>query len=116
MSAIYDLRSFLALLEQHGQLSRIKKPVSIIHESADIGATIERTGAAAPLFENIGFDGWRLFSSAVANQERVALALGCTKNEVTARMAFAMEPANAIPPVLVKDAVWKRRADRCGQD
>ena len=111
MSEIYDLRSFLDVLEQHGQLSHIKKPVNIIHEAADIGATIERTGAAAPLFENIGFEGWRLFSSAVANQERVALALGCSKSEVTARMAFAMEAANAIQPTLIKDAAhvaWKK--------
>ena len=145
MAEIYDLRSFLDVLTQHGQLSRISKPVSIIHEAADVGATIERTGAAAPLFEHIydeevgevekvqkvlnvqnltnltnlnnlpnvptlqtPFTGWRLFSSAVANQERVALALGCNKEQVTAKMAFALEPANAIKPVLTENAPWKK--------
>src|SRR5689334_19798246 len=53
MSMIYDLRSFLTTLEQHGQLVHIKKPVSIIHEVADIGATCERTGGPAPLFESL---------------------------------------------------------------
>ena len=144
MAEIYDLRSFLDVLTQHGQLSRISKPVSIIHEAADVGATIERTGVAAPLFEHIydeevgevqkvekvlnvlnvmnlpnlnnlpnvpnvptlrtEFTGWQLFSSAVANQERVALALGCNKEQVTAKMAFALEPANAIKPVLIENA------------
>lgn len=126
MHAIHDLRSYLDLLDQHGQLMRITKPVSIIHECADVGATIERQGGAAPLFECIydgdsstpstssgchrGFEGWRLFSSAVANQERVALALGCEKSHVTATMARALEPSNAIPPVLTGagDAAWKR--------
>ena len=136
MAEIYDLRSFLDVLTQHGQLSRISKPVSIIHEAADVGATIERTGVAAPLFEHIydeevqkvekvekvhnvqnlpnptnlqtPFTGWQLFSSAVANQERVALALGCNKEQVTAKMAFALEPANAIKPVLTENAPWKK--------
>jgi 2,5-furandicarboxylate decarboxylase 1 len=120
MHEITDLRSYIALLEQHGQLMRIKKPVSIIHESADVGATIERQGLAAPLFEHIydddgrgdrsgrPFNGWQLFSSAVANQERVALALECEKSEVTATMARVLEPANAIPPVHADLAPWKQ--------
>jgi 2,5-furandicarboxylate decarboxylase 1 len=121
MHDIHDLRSFLDVLQAHGQLMRITKPVSIIHEVADIGATTERTGGPAPLFEHIhekesdtsevsdsSFTGWRLFSSAVANQERVALALNCEKSRVTATMAQALEPANAIPPVHTDDAPWKK--------
>ena len=122
MHDIQDLRSYIDLLERHGQLMRIKKPVSIIHESSDVGATVERTGGPAPLFESIyeqggsggaggsqtrPYTGWRLFSSAVANQERVALALGCEKSHVTATMAQALEPANAIAPVHTDDAPWK---------
>ena len=118
MNAINDLRSYLSALEARGQLARISKPVNITHEAADVGATIERTGAAAPLFEQIyasapdaartDFPGWRLFSSAVANQERVAIALGCDRAGVTATMAKVMEPANAIAPVRVAAAAWQQ--------
>src|SRR6476661_6930821 len=127
MSKIYDLRSYLDILEQHGQLVRIKKPVNIIHEVADIGATCERTGGPAPFFEqlvgqavslpaehmiglvdgqanSLPYPNWRLFSSAVANQERVALALNCDKSQVTATMARVLEPHNAIAPAFTSHA------------
>lgn len=114
-TAIYDLRSYLQQLEQHGQLMRVRQPVSIIHEVANIAATCERSGGPAPLFEQVYlhtpgdcFCGWRLFASAVANQARVAFALGCDPAEVTQTMARAMDPANAIPPRHVVDAPWKR--------
>ncbi len=112
---VYDLRSYLALLEAHGQLVRVRQPVSIIHEAANVGATCERLQQPAPLFECIyeddparPFEGWRLFSSALAHPERVALALGCAKSEITATMARVLDPANAVPPVRVNDAPWKR--------
>jgi 2,5-furandicarboxylate decarboxylase 1 len=115
---IYDLRSYLDVLAQRGQLVRIQRAVSIIHEAADVAATCERTGGPAPLFEQIYlpdangqpqfFPNWRLFASAVANQERVALALGCDKTQVTATMGRALDPANAIPPLQVQGAPWKK--------
>ena len=119
MTEIYDLRSFIHLLDAHGQLARISKPVSIIHEAADIGATCERTGGPAPLFEQltgagaaddlpVDFTGWRLFSSAVANQERVALALDCDRAGVTSTVARATDPQNAIAPAHTEHAEWKR--------
>ena len=94
MPDIFDLRSYLDVLQAHGQLMRITKPVSITHEVADVGATCERQGGPAPLFEHIydgrrgeaqprPYAGWQLFSSAVANQERVPLAQG-----------HEMDPAN----------------------
>jgi 2,5-furandicarboxylate decarboxylase 1 len=119
MTRIYDLRSYLEVLEQHGQLLHIKRPANIIHEVADIGATCERSGGPAPLFENlvgqaddrmqsVSYTGWRLFSSAVANQERVALALACEKQQVTATMARVLEPQNGIQPIFTDQAEWKR--------
>lgn len=50
---IRDLRSFIAVLEEAGQLVRIKQPVSLTHELADVAATLERRGGGAPLFENV---------------------------------------------------------------
>lgn len=125
MSTIYDLRSYLEALERNGQLARVDQPANLYHEVANIGATVERTGAPAPLFERVYYDagqtdsmtgqaarlsftGWRLFSSAIGNQTRVALALGCDIAQVTASMARALEPANAIPPAFTEHATWKR--------
>jgi 2,5-furandicarboxylate decarboxylase 1 len=106
--AIYDLRSFLSVLEAHGELVRITRPVSLKHELANVAATLERRQAAAPLFECIeGFPEQRVFSSAVATPKRAALALGCVPEQVNVLMAGALEPANGIPPRRVERAAWQ---------
>lgn len=107
MSTIHNLRSFLDLVESAGQLVRIKKPVSLEYELADVAAALERRRGPAPLFENVTGSDWPVFSSAIARQTRAALAMGCEKGEVVEVMRHALEPANAIPPVPTGDAVWK---------
>ena len=87
MSEIHDLRSYLPVLESAGQLVRIVRPVSLDHELADVAAALERASGPAPLFENADaadrgggpIAAWPVFSSAVANQTRAALALGCAQ-------------------------------------
>lgn len=103
----HDLRHFIHTLENAGQLARITAPVSLTHELADIAATLTRTGGAAPLFENTGVDGWRIFASGVANQTRAALALGCAENDVTEVMGYVLDPANGIAPAPVTEAAWE---------
>ena len=115
MAEIYDLRSYLAVLESAGQLARIARPVSLDHELADVAAALERQNGPAPLFEHAAaadrgggpIAAWPVFSSAVANQTRAALALGCEKGQVVEVMGCALAPANAIQPVWVDDAAWK---------
>ena len=114
MGKITDLRSFLQVLENAGQLARIKQPVSLSYELADVAAALERQSGPAPLFEDVsggkapnGTHRWPIFSSAVANQARAALALECKKDEVVAVMRRALDPAHGIPPVRVEDAGWK---------
>ena len=115
MSEIHDLRSYLQVLESAGQLVRIVRPVSLDHELADVAAALERASGPAPLFENADaadrgggpIAAWPVFSSAVANQTRAALALGCEKGQVVEVMGRALAPANAIQPVRVDDAAWK---------
>ncbi len=107
MTKIHNLRSFLDVLEQAGQLVHIAKPVSLNHELADVAAALARQAGPAPLFENVTETSWRLFASAVANQTRAALALGCKKSEVVEVMRRALEPHNGIPPVRVDEAPWK---------
>ena len=73
---IHDLRSFIATLEAAGQLARIRKPVNLTHELADVAAALERQSGPAPLFEQVTaadrgggpLAPWPVFSSAVANQ------------------------------------------------
>jgi len=107
MSQISDLRSFLAVLEEAGQLVRIKRPVSLEYELADVAAALERRRRPAPLFERVTGSRWPIVSSAVANQTRAALALECERAGVVEVMHHALEPTNGVPPVRVEKAAWK---------
>ncbi len=112
MSKIHDLRSFLGILETSDQLMRIEYPVSINHELANVSATLEHSGGSAPLFINPVSDNndsfrWKIFSSAMANQQRVALALDCDVNEIAKKMGFVQEPSSAVLPLLTDHPLWK---------
>jgi 2,5-furandicarboxylate decarboxylase 1 len=107
MTEIRDLRSFIQILEEAGQLVRIIKPVSLAYELADVAATLVRSGGGAPLFENVAGSEWPIFASGVANQKRAALALGCQESDVTDVMGRVLEPANGVAPVQVEKANWK---------
>lgn len=107
MAEIYNLRSFIDVLESAGQLARITRPVSLTHELADVAATLARQGGGAALFENVVESGWPVFAGGVANQTRAALALGCRPAEVTAVMGRVLDPASGIPPAAVKTATWQ---------
>ena len=113
MSSIHDLRSYLAALEARGQLARVKKPVSLKYELADVAAALERSGGPAPLFEcpefydgQAGFS-WPVFSSGLAQRDRVATAFECQPDEVPAIMSRVLEPAAGVPPRRVADAAWQ---------
>lgn len=104
---ICDLRSYITALEEAGQLARIKKPVDLIHELADVAATLVRSGGGAPLFENVNGSAWPIFSSGVANQKRAAIALGCAEDEIIDYMEHVLEPNNGVAPVQVERAAWQ---------
>ncbi len=107
MPRIHDLRSFLKVLERAGQLVRVQRAVDLTYEMANVAATLERRGDAAPLFENVQGSRWPIFCSAVANQTRAALALGCAKSQVVQVVRHALDIANGVPPVRVDEAPWK---------
>jgi 2,5-furandicarboxylate decarboxylase 1 len=111
---IHDLRSYLAALEAAGQLARVRKPVSLDYELADVAAALERQGGPAPLFERVDTSGrevavrpWPVFASAVANQTRAALALECAAGQVVETMGRGLDPENAIQPERVERAEWE---------
>ncbi len=107
MSPIYDLRSYLDVLEASGRLARIHRPVSLTYELADVAATLARTRGPAPLFLNVQDAPWPIFANAITDPTTAALALGCQESEVIQVMERVMDPANGVPPVRQDDAVWQ---------
>jgi 2,5-furandicarboxylate decarboxylase 1 len=107
MTGIYDLRSYLSILDDAGQLVRVARPVALEYELADVAAALERRSGPAPLFEAVSGSAWPVFVSAVANQARAALALGCEKKRVVEVMRRCLDPLAGIAPVREEDAPWK---------
>ena len=74
MSKIDNLRSFLTVLENAGQLVHIERSVDLEYELADVAAALERRRGPASLFKNVSSSkqspepvgGWPIFASAVA--------------------------------------------------
>lgn len=107
MANIHDLRTYLAALEAAGALLRVRQPVSLIHELANVAATATRQGRGVTFFERVAEAGWPVVAGAVASPPLVALALGCEVAEIVEVMGRALEPANGIPPVRGPEAAWR---------
>ena len=106
MADIHDLRSYVAALEDAGQLARVKQPVSLEHELADVAASLARADVGAGLFENVVDSPWPVFCGGVTSHRRAAVALGCGTSEIIDVMERVLEPANGIAPVRVDSAAW----------
>ncbi len=106
MSEIQDLRSYIHALDAAGQLARVKAPVSLEHELADVAASLARTDTGAGLFENVVGADWPVFCGGVASHRRAAVALGCRPDEIVDVMDRVLDPANGIAPVTVDAAAW----------
>ncbi|MDM8545434.1 4-hydroxy-3-polyprenylbenzoate decarboxylase [Candidatus Venteria ishoeyi] len=103
-----DLREFIDLLEQRGQLKRITQAVDPVLEMTEICDRTLRRGGPALLFENPkGFD-TPVLANLFGTPERVALGMGQDSvqalREVGKLLAFLKEPD---PPKGVKDA-WEK--------
>jgi 2,5-furandicarboxylate decarboxylase 1 len=107
MTRIYDLRSYITVLADAGQLVRIDKPVQLVHELANVAATVQRQGRGASIFLRPQDSNWSVFAGGVGSPELAALALGCEVHEVTPTMEFALDPGHAVTPEIVDDAPWK---------
>ena len=106
MSEIHDLRSYIHALDAAGQLARVKAPVSLEHELADVAASLARTDTGAGLFENVVGADWPVFCGGVTSHRRAAVALGCRPDEIVDVMDRVLDPANGIAPVTVDAAAW----------
>jgi 2,5-furandicarboxylate decarboxylase 1 len=108
MAKINSLRDYLQVLESAGQLRRVSGPVSLVHELADVAATLARRGGSSVLFEKPSGSEWPIFANAVVNQEQAALALGCAVSEVSDRMGEAIDLKNGIAPLPNCPARWQQ--------
>ena len=108
MGQIHDLRSYLEVIKKAGQLNEIEKPVNLVHELANITATIARQGRGAALFTNPIGTQWPVFGGAVSSSVLAALALECELKDLTQKMEVVLDPASAIPPQKVVEAAWKQ--------
>lgn len=86
-----DLRSFLQTLEQHGELARIRKNVSTRLEMGSLARKSEIQGGPALFFEKPS--GYRIpvVTGLLSTVRRLALGIGASKEQLTDKMANAME-------------------------
>ncbi len=106
--SIKDLRDFITLLEEKGQLKRITHPIDPHYEMTEISDRTLRAGGPALLFENpVGYD-MPVLTNLFGTAERVALGMGRKEvselREVGKLLAYLKEPE---PPKGFKDAIDK---------
>jgi len=105
-----DLRGYIAAADDAGMLNRVKTPVSLRHELADVAAAFERADAGPVMFENPEGSPWPIFAVAVSSRRPAALALGCGPADVMDRMGAALEPSNAVQTKPTSTAYWHDNA------
>ncbi len=113
MNRIYDLRSYIEVLEEARQMTRIRKPVHLEHELANVAATLARQGQGPVVFEQPARAAdtlpWPVFANAVVSPSSAALALQCATGEVPNQMGKSLEIGNGIQPQLVGEtSAWKQ--------
>src|SRR2546425_11819848 len=79
---VTDLRSYLTVLEQAGELSRVKVPVSLDQEIGAICLRNLRAGGPGLLFERPGDRAMPLAVDLLASRRRYALALGVETDQL----------------------------------
>ncbi|ABD82912.1 4-hydroxy-3-polyprenylbenzoate decarboxylase [Saccharophagus degradans] len=106
--AFKDLRDFIALLEEKGQLKRISHPVDPYLEITEISDRTLRAGGPALLFENVVGHTTPVLANLFGTPDRVAMGMGQENvgalREVGELLAFLKEPE---PPKGMKDA-WEK--------
>ena len=106
MAEINDLRSFINVLEENGQLAEISKEVSINHEIADITASLARSDGGAAFFTNVKETEMPIFAGGVSSHKRTSLALECDPKSIIDVMGEALESSNGISTQLTTEADW----------
>ena len=103
-----DLRDFIALLEERGQLVRVKQEIDPYLEMTEISDRTLKAGGPALLFENPKGYNYPVLTNLFGTVERVALGMGQQEvsalREVGKVLAMLKEPE---PPKGMRDA-WQK--------
>lgn len=96
-----DLQTFVAELEQHGWLRRVRAEVDPVLEMAEIADRVTKADGPALLFENVKGSRIPVLMNTFGTRERMCLALGARSfEEVAARVARLIKPE--IPTTLLE--------------
>ncbi len=85
-----DIQSFIHLLEQRGELLRVREPVSRDLEITEISDRLVKKGGPAVLFENVVGSDYPVVMGLLGTRERMALALGVGDLDELARKIRAL--------------------------
>src|SRR5258708_10018000 len=97
---VTDLRSYLTVLEQAGELSRVKVPVSLDQEIGAICLRNLRAGGPGLLFERPGDHAMPLAVDLLASRRRDSLALGIELDQLATE--WNRRTSKLLAPVIVK--------------
>src|SRR5229473_2676581 len=103
---VTDLRSYLTVLEQAGELSRVSVPVSLEQEIGAICLRNLRGGGPGLLFERPGDRAMPLAVDLLASRRRYALALGIEADQLATE--WNRRTKNLIPPVIVENGLCQQ--------
>ncbi len=112
-ASVTDLRSYLTVLEQAGELSRVKVSVSLDQEIGAICLRNLRTGGPGLLFERPGDRAMPLAVDLLASRRRYALALGIELDQLATE--WNRRTTKPLAPVLVKRGACQQNV-MVGQD
>jgi 2,5-furandicarboxylate decarboxylase 1 len=112
MGKITDLRSYMSLLETEGRLAVVDRPVDLVHELANVAATLARMKGNGVIFNQTkaaeGSFPWPIFTNAVISPDTAALALECKKEDIIKKMNIALDLKHGIQPKPSEtEAAWK---------
>jgi 2,5-furandicarboxylate decarboxylase 1 len=103
---VEDLRSFLQLLEDEGELARIASSVALDQEIGAVCLHNLRASGPGLLFEGPGGKDGLLAVDLLASRRRYALALGAEPDQLAAEWNHRTE--HLIPPVIVESGACQQ--------
>ena len=103
--SLTDLRTFLELLRQEGELIEIDAQVDPDLEAAEVHRRVIAAGGPAILFKNVKGSPWPCVTNLFGTQRRVELAFGKRPLQLVERLAEM--PHTMLPPSLGK--LWQHR-------
>jgi 2,5-furandicarboxylate decarboxylase 1 len=101
---ITDLRGFLEILREAGQVNEITREVDPVQELGTVLRASELGGRAA-FFHRVKGHTMPVLGSALGSHERLALAVGCQKEELDLAVQGALD--RPIPPEEVSDPICR---------